>query len=451
MEHWFSLASLLIMPFWALMIFAPHWRVTGKIVESPWIAAPAALAYATLLLPRMGQVAPAIMHPSLAGVAALLGSSSGAFIGWVHFLAFDLFVGRWIFLEARRENISAWIVSPILYLTLMFGPMGLLTFLTLRAALRFWRAGKVRRSGSVMLEALRANTPLMLLFWFNVALIGAASVGMLVDHRMITGAPAWLKPLKFAISVAIYSATLAWMMSFLPKGARIVRVLSWVIAVTVGLEMMIIPIQALRGTTSHFNQATLLDGILYGVMGISITVLWIAQIVVSVQLLRTRIADRPLALGIRLGAALTAVGMAVGFLMTAPTSTQLAMAAALHAMPVVGAHTVGALDGGAGLPFLGWSTLAGDLRVAHFVGLHALQLLPLAALLLGMSRWSETVRLRLVGIIGGGYLAGIGLLVWQALRGLSIVRPDTATLGAWGILIVSVIFVAIIAIFARKA
>ena len=444
MEHWFSLASLLVMPFWALMIFAPRWRVTGKIVESPWIAAPAALAYATLLLPRVGQVAPAIMHPSLPGVAALLGSSSGAFIGWAHFLAFDLFVGRWIFLEARRENISAWIVSPILYLTLMFGPVGLLTFLTLRAALRFWRAGKV--SSSAMLEALRANTPLMLLFWFNVALIGAASVGLLVDHRTITGAPAWLKPLKFAISVSIYSATLAWMIGFLPKEARITRVLSWIIAATVGMEMVIIPLQAFRGVTSHFNHATLLDTVLYAVMGISITVLWIAQIVVSAQLLRARIADRPLALAIRLGAALTAVGMAIGFLMTAPTSAQLAMAAALHAMPVVGAHTVGAPDGGPGLPFLGWSTLAGDLRVAHFVGLHALQLLPLAALLLGLTRWNEAIRLRLIGVFGAGYLGAIGLLVWQALRGQSIVRPDAGTLDAWGILAVAVMLIASITI-----
>ncbi|BDI34370.1 hypothetical protein CCAX7_64210 [Capsulimonas corticalis] len=447
MDHWFALASLLVAPFWALLIFAPRWRVTVKIAESPWIAAPAALAYLVLILPRIGAIAPTIMHPSLPGVAALLGSPVGAFLGWAHFLAFDLFMGRWIFLEARRDNLSSLLISPILYLTLMFGPIGFLTFLMLRAAVRSWRAGQIRRSVASVLQALNASTPLMLLFWFNVALIGAATAGLVLDHRIITGAPAWLKPLKFAISVAIYSATLAWTLSFLPAGARIVRALSWTMASMVGIEMVIIPLQAFRGTTSHFNHSTPLDTVLFGVMGIAITVLWVAQIVASAQLLRTKIADRALALGIRLGSALTVVGMTVGFLMTAPTAAQMASAAALHVMPVVGAHTVGAPDGGAGLPFLGWSTRAGDLRVAHFVGLHALQLLPLAALLLGLSRWSETVRLRLVGIFGAGYLGAIGLLVWQALRGESIVRPDGATLGLWSVLSVAVLLIAIIAIF----
>jgi hypothetical protein len=446
LEHWFSLASLLVMPFWALMIFAPRWRVTGKILESPWIAAPAALAYLTLILPRIGQVAPVVTHPTLPGVAALLGAPSGAFIGWVHFLAFDLFVGRWIFLEARREKISPWIVSPILYLTLMFGPIGFLTFLTLGAVVRRWRAGDVRRIAAPVVQALGANTPLMLLFWFNIALIAIASVGLFVDHRIITGSPAWLKPLKFAISVSIYSATLAWTMSFLPQKTRLVRNLSWIMATSVGIEMLIIPLQALRGTTSHFNHESLLNTILYAVMGVAIGVLWIAQIIVSVQLLRARISDRPLALGIRLGATLTAVGMAVGFLMTAPTSAQLVAAAAQHVMPTVGAHTVGAPDGGAGLPFLNWSTVAGDLRVAHFVGLHALQLLPLAALLLGMTRWNETIRVRLVAIFGVGYFGAIVLFVWQALREQSIMRPDGMTLGAWGVLSAVVIGGAVIAI-----
>ena len=446
MEHWFSLASLLVMPLWALMIFAPRWRVTMKIVESPWIAAPAALAYLMLILPRIGSIAPAVMHPSLSGVAALLGSPSGAFLGWVHFLAFDLFVGRWIFLEARRENISALIISPILYLTLMFGPIGFLTFLALRAAVRYWRAGKVRRGGASVLKALNANAPLMLLFWFNVALIGVALAGLVVDHRIITGAPAWLKPLKFAISVGVYSATLAWTLSFLPPGSRIVRRLSWTMAATLAVEMSVIPLQAFRGTTSHFNHTTPLNMALYGAMGLAIMVLFIAQVVVCVHLMRAKIADRTLALGIRLGAVLTAVGMAVGFLMTSPTSAQLAMAATQHAMPFVGAHTVGAPDGGVGLPLLGWSIRAGDLRAAHFVGLHALQLLPLAALLLGMSGWSEGIRLRLIGIFGGGYLGVIALLVWQALRGQPLTSPDAVTRGAWVVLVFAVLAVAIIAI-----
>jgi hypothetical protein len=94
-----------------------------------------------------------------------------------------------------------------------------------------------------------------------------------------------------------------------------------------------------------------------------------------------------------------------------------------------GSHTIGALDGGPGLPVLGWSTVAGDLRIGHFTGLHALQLLPLLGWLLDRSaRWTDRQRRRLVRIVGVGYLGVVVLLTWQALRGESLVHPGTLTL-----------------------
>jgi len=132
----FQLSGLLVMPFWLLMIFVPTWRWTRRTIASPWIAAPAALLYAILIVPMMAGALPALMNPQLASIATLLGTPAGATVGWIHFLAFDLFVGRWVYLDGRRLGLSAWLVSPILLVVLMFGPLGYLIYLVLSALLR---------------------------------------------------------------------------------------------------------------------------------------------------------------------------------------------------------------------------------------------------------------------------------------------------------------------------
>lgn len=128
----FQMSNLLVMPFWFLMILLPFWSWTKRIIGSPWIAAPAALLYASLVLPQAGGLLGALANPQLAQIAALLGTPAGATIGWVHFLAFDLFVGRWVYLDSRERKLTAWLVSPILFVVLMFGPLGLLLYLLVR-------------------------------------------------------------------------------------------------------------------------------------------------------------------------------------------------------------------------------------------------------------------------------------------------------------------------------
>jgi hypothetical protein len=135
---------------------------------------------------------------------------------------------------------------------------------------------------------------------------------------------------------------------------------------------------------------------------------------------------------------ISVVGMCVAFLMVRPTPIQIAALTTLHEPHIIGAHSVGIPDGGPGLPFLGWSTVAGDLRPAHFVGLHALQLLPFLGWLLARRRvsafLSERRRLTLVWTGGLAYLGLVLLLVWQALRGQSVIHPDGTTLVAAGAL-----------------
>ena len=258
-----------------------------------------------------------------------------------------------------------------------------------------------------------ADRTLMLFGTVMLLVLAATSAGLLLDPRVITGAPAWLKPAKFAISIAVYSFTLAWLLSFVEGHRLLVRLVASVTAVTLGIELLIIGLQVLRGTTSHFNMATPLDAALWGTMGGMIALTWLANAVAALLLLRQRCADPAFAWSLRLGLLLSLVGMAVAV-----------------PMAVLGAHTIGAPDGGPGLPLVGWSTVAGDLRVAHFVGLHALQLLPLLGWLLARPGLALPVRHRRALVVAAalGYLGLTLLLTAQAVRGQSVVAPDMTTL-----------------------
>jgi hypothetical protein len=128
----FRLSNVLVLPVWALMILLPRWRWTTRVIRSPLVSAAPAALYGALVLPRLGEIWPAVSRPTLSGVAALLGSPAGASIAWVHFLAFDLFVGRWIYLDSQERRVRAWLMAPILFLTLMLGPVGFLLYLIMR-------------------------------------------------------------------------------------------------------------------------------------------------------------------------------------------------------------------------------------------------------------------------------------------------------------------------------
>jgi hypothetical protein len=286
------------------------------------------------------------------------------------------------------------------------------------------------RAGALLGSLWRASPPLTAVGALMLAAAAASAVGVLVDPRVITGAPAWLKPFKFAISTAVYAFTLAWIFTRLSDRPRVRRVVGWTTAAVFVLEVAIIDVQAWRGTTSHFNTSTPLDGVLFGVMGAAILLQTLVSVAVAVALWRQRFADRALGWALRLGMALTIAGAMTGGLMTRPTEAQLAHARAGGRMTTVGAHTVGGLDGGPGVPVTGWSREHGDVRVPHFVGLHAIQALALVAV--GLRRWRrpDAVRVRAVLAAAASYASLFLLLLWGALRGRSVVAPDAAALAA---------------------
>jgi hypothetical protein len=262
-----------------------------------------------------------------------------------------------------------------------------------------------------------------------------SGVGLLVDDRALAGSAIWFKPFKFAVSFVAYALALAWMLTLLTRGRRTGWWAGTVVTVSSLVEMAIITAQVIRGKRSHFNHATPFDERLFTAMGITVAVLWTGTLVIAVLLLRARIQDRATALAIRSGVFIALVGAGIGFLMTQPTPAQRA-AGNLDTADVIGAHSVGVPDGGPSMPLTGWSTTGGDLRIPHFVGMHALQLLPLllialVALAPRFPRLGDPrIRLRLMLVASGAYAAVVALVAWQALRGQPLIRPDGATLTA---------------------
>lgn len=436
MESLFSIANLLVLPFWGLMILAPRWRWTLALVRSPLIVLPPIAIYAALVLPNLGAILPVVARPDLPAVVALLGGLLGATAAWAHFLAFDLFVGRWIFLDARSRGLFAPLVSVIMLVTLLLGPLGLAGYLGVVAvSANAGRVGSISQKLRQLVGLIsEGSRPLALLALGSLGLLAVTAVLMLVDPRQLGGAPLWLKPAKFAASIALSAATLALLLRHIHLPARGGRRAVALIVVFATLELVIITIQAARGVASHFNAASTLNMVLFSAMGIGIVIFTIAIGYIAFVAFRQRFADRALGWGIRLGFAVMLFGSAIAFLMPRATPAQVESLRAGRPTPMVGAHAVGVPDGGPGLPITKWSTEGGDLRVPHFIGLHALQILPLAGLLFGRSRRAGSAgagmrAVRLTVITGLAYFGITLTALVQALRGQSVLAPDAVTIG----------------------
>jgi hypothetical protein len=190
-----------------------------------------------------------------------------------------------------------------------------------------------------MLAALwRASAPLTVTGFSMLAVLVLTALGLVIDPRVVTGAPVWLKPAKFAMSISIYAFTLAWLFSFLESWRRTRRVVGWTTAIVMFLEIAIIALQAYRGTTSHFNASTPLDMALFSVMGLAIVVQTTSSVAVAVALWRQPFTDAALGRALRLGMAMTIVGAFTGGLMTAPTEPQLAAAQGSRDAPRANGH-----------------------------------------------------------------------------------------------------------------
>lgn len=266
-----------------------------------------------------------------------------------------------------------------------------------------------------------------------VSLIGSLTVVLLyaIDAREILGVSVWEKPLKFLISAALYSTTFSWLYTYVDKGRKLASAMGNVIAIMLFAELIVIIGMASIGSTSHFNVSTPFNIAVWSAMAIAISIVWGATFLLSAGLWNSPRMSADLRLAVRWAIGLGLAGMGIAFTMTPPQPQQILPE---NWAGIAGAHTVGAADGGPGLPFFGWSTEAGDLRVSHFFGLHALQLLPLVALLLSVLIASYRVRIAVITGVAVSYALVIVFTYVQALLGQTIAQPST--LVAFGTILV---------------
>ena len=258
-----------------------------------------------------------------------------------------------------------------------------------------------------MIRELRRREPIL----FGVGalhLVALVIVGLLalVDSRQILGINPWIKPMKFLISSAIFLWSIGWFMEDTKEAIWRRRIVRYSISLAMLIENFFILLQAARGTTSHFNVSTPFDGLVFGLMGLVIIYNTLVMML-FLSILRT---DTPQQYagylwGIRMGVLIFIIASWQGFVMVANN-----------------AHTVGAPDGGPGLPFVNWSTTAGDLRIAHFVGLHALQALPLLGLWLDSRRIPGSTPRNVVLAVSLAWLALMGGMLWMAFEGMPLLR-----------------------------
>jgi hypothetical protein len=143
----FSLTFAVAAPFWALMILLPRWRWTQQITASPWIVLPPLVIYLMVMIPIFAQFWAAVSAPDLDSLRDVLSTAHGAAAVWAQLIAFDLFIGRWIYRDSRERGISPWLISPLLLLTIFLSPIGLLGYLAVRAIASL-RAGRPRSAWS---------------------------------------------------------------------------------------------------------------------------------------------------------------------------------------------------------------------------------------------------------------------------------------------------------------
>ncbi|WP_449256250.1 ABA4-like family protein [Bosea sp. (in: a-proteobacteria)] len=400
----FSGANLLAVCGWLLLIAAPRWRASQILAG---LAIPTLLSLGYLVLIAVHWHEARGGFSSLDDVAALFASRPLLLAGWIHYLAFDLLTGAWLLRRAQREGLPHWAMLPVLALTFLFGPVGYLLYRLVATSRDIVAEDRIPRF------LARLPAPFRALEW--EPRLGAAGIAMAllaiptalayaIDPRLLNGDPVWLKPLKFEISIAIYLFSFALLLPLTSEAfqrSRLGRFTVWPVIGLLFFELVYIAWRASRAEASHYNADGPAAVALYSAMGIAAVLFTAASGILAYGLARKDAAPLPpiLRRSLILGLGLTAV---LGILSGATLSG-------------AGGHTVGTpLPTAAVIPFFGWSLSVGDLRPAHFLALHAMQIVPGFALLALPLR--PAVALRAVDAFALAYACLTGAALVAALN-----------------------------------
>ena len=262
-------------------------------------------------------------------------------------------------------------------------------------------------SGSLLGTVKKESTILYYIALAMFTLGLGCLLGLFIDDRTLMGVNVWLKPLKFSISIGIFLLTTGYLITKYPYTKSKKRIINHVTGWTLLLEMAVIALQAARGVKSHYNTETLLDGIFFMSMGIFVGINVVIMAVFMFDTVRLKLrTTKPMQWAILLGWSIVLFGSWVGGQMIGQMS-----------------HNIGVADGGPGLPLVNWSTVGGDLRIAHFFALHGIQIIPLFALgvskKLNISIRNQVAAVSLFALVYAAYLA---FVFYQAKQGLPFIQ-----------------------------
>lgn len=272
------------------------------------------------------------------------------------------------------------------------------------------------------------------LFWNGIAMavLTVAILPLLfLDTRTLLGANIWIKPLKFSLSLGLYSLTTIWVLVRFLKDWKYQRQIQLVLTSASVIEFALITLQAARGEASHFNISTTWNQIVFSVMGASISIFWLFHLWVGYQIFRKKTISRSIKESLVWGLTIAGFGMIIGFFMTSPRPEQLE-AMKLGIFQTSGSHQFGSGDPGIGLFFFGWSTKIGDMRVPHFFGMHVMQIFVFLAAYLINKRDSLSNQ-KLVRSMGILFLLMNIVMVVQTLNGESVFNLNPIYTSIYGI------------------
>lgn len=256
-----------------------------------------------------------------------------------------------------------------------------------------------------LLEIKHRNSVLYWFGWGCLATFLILETVSCFSNIQVSGVNAWHKPMKFALSIWLYLWTMAWFMPYFPDIKSKNKIVWWMIVIML-IELGSITIQASRGTLSHFNMNGFLNMAVFQLMGMAIAAntFILIYFVIKVSKNNSERLNPKIKLAIVWGIWILIFASFEGFVMGAILK-----------------HTVGANDGSPGIPFLNWSKVAGDLRVAHFVGIHAMQLVPLAGFLI-FKYFPKNIQSNGIKLFGILYALMVTGLFLQAMNGVPFWR-----------------------------
>lgn len=270
--------------------------------------------------------------------------------------------------------------------------------------LKLW--GNFQKTIGKLLTKVKKESPI--LFWVAmvIAILGIGClIGLFIDERTLMGVSVWLKPLKFSISISIYLLTVGYLISKYPYSKRKKNLINHITMWSLLLEFLIILYQGSRGVQSHYNIATNFDAILFMLMGVFVGINVLTMVLFIIDTVRLKLkTTKSVQWAILMGWLVVFFGSWVGGQMIAQMG-----------------HNIGVSDGGEGLPLVNWSTIGGDLRIAHFFGLHGIQVIPFFAIWLSKKwRFSNRKQIIVVTLFALTYASWIGLTFYQAKQGMAL-------------------------------